>query len=441
MAKIAPQDVIPTIRKHLIGDGFEFVVDMKKSQGSEIIDAITGRALLDFYSCFASNPIGFNHPKMKEEAFLDKLMWCAVHNITNSDLFSEYKAEFVDYFWKTAAPKQMKYMFMIAGGGLGIENALKASFDWKYQINRQQGDTRGTGTKVMHLTGAFHGRTGYTMSLTNTDPVKTERFPQFNWPRIDAPWVAFPDQGKAHEDLLKREAKALEQAKAHIATDSHDIAAFIMEPIQGEGGDNHFRAEFMRAMQSLCHENDIMFILDEVQTGVGMTGKMWAYEHYGIEPDMLVFGKKMQVCGFLCSDRIDSIEKHVFNSSGRINSTWGGTLVDMVRAQRYLEIIHEDNLLENAEKTGAVLLKELEGLVKAHKELLSNPRGKGLMCAFDVKTQEQRNKLRNACYDEGLLVLNCGHNTIRFRPALNLTPEEAKKGVALVDEAISVIPA
>lgn len=439
MAKIAPKDVIPTIRKHLIGDGFEFVVDMKKSQGSVIVDAITGRELLDFYSCFASNPIGFNHPKMKDKAFLDKLMWTAVHNITNSDLFTEYKAEFVDFFWKTTAPKHMKYMFMVAGGALGIENALKAAFDWKVQLNRKHGDTRGTGSKVLHLQGAFHGRSGYTMSLTNTDPIKTEHFPKFIWPRIDAPAVVFPDKGKAHEDLLKREAKVLEQAKAHIHLDGHDIAAFIMEPIQGEGGDNHFRGEFMKSMQDLCRENDIMFIVDEVQSGVGLTGKMWAFEHFGIEPDMLVFGKKMQVCGFLCSDRIESVEKHVFNNSGRINSTWGGTLIDMVRAQRYLEIIHEDKLVENAEKTGALLLKELENLVKAHKDLLSNPRGRGFMCAFDVATVEKRNKIRSACYDEGLLVLNCGEKSIRFRPGLNLSPDEARRGVAMIDKAIAKI--
>ena len=439
MAKIAPKDVISTIRKHLIGDGFEFVLDMKKSQGSYIVDAISGRKLLDFYSCFASNPLGFNHPKMKDKAFLDKLMWCAVHNVTNSDLFTEYKAEFVDYFWKTTAPKSMKYMFMIAGGGLGIENALKAAFDWKSQINRKHGDTRGLGTKVLHLTGAFHGRTGYTMSLTNTDPVKTDNFPKFNWPRIKAPAIQFPDTGAAHEDLLKREAFALHQAKANIMTQGSDIACFIMEPIQGEGGDNHFRPEFAKAMLELCRENDIMFIVDEVQSGVGLTGKMWGYEHFGIEPDMMVFGKKMQVCGFLCSDRIETVEHHVFNTSSRINSTWGGNLVDMVRSQRYLEIIHEDNLVKNAETTGALLVKELEKLAKKHPKLISNVRGQGLMCAFDVATADQRNKLRGQCYEEGLLVLSCGERSIRFRPALNLTPDEVKEGIKLMEVALKKV--
>lgn len=439
MTKIAPSDVIVTIRKHLIGDGFEFVVDMERSRGSYIVDAISGRRLLDFYSCFASNPLGFSHPKMKDAAFLDKLIWCAVHNVTNSDLFTEYKAEFVDYFWRAAAPQGMKYMFMIAGGALGIENALKASFDWKAQLNRKRGDTRGLATKVLHLKGAFHGRTGYTMSLTNTDPAKTENFPKFDWPRIDNPAIAFPDQGARHDDLLKREAKALEQAKAHILTDGDDIAAFIIEPIQGEGGDNHFRGEFLRAMQDLCRENDIMFIVDEIQTGVGLTGKMWAFEHFGLEPDMIVFGKKMQVCGFLCGERIDAAFKHVFNTSGRINSTWGGNLVDMVRAQRYLEIIQEDNLLANAESTGNLLLSELKAFQERHEGLISNARGRGLMCAFDVKTSEQRKLLREKAYEVGLLILACGERSIRFRPALNITPDEVKEALKLLDQAVAQV--
>lgn len=436
MPRITPTEVIPTIRKHLIGDGFEFVLDMEKSHGSSIIDKLTGRRLLDFYSCFASNPIGFNHPKMNDAAFREKLMDAALHNVTNSDLFTELKAEFVDYFWRTTAPDGMKYMFMVAGGSLGIENALKAAFDWKAQLNRRRGDTRGLGTKVLHLTGAFHGRSGYTLSLTNTDPVKTEHFPKFNWPRIKAPKIEFPNEGAAYENLLKREAFALHQAKANIMTQGADIAAFIMEPIQGEGGDNHFSAEFMRGMQELCNDNEIMFIVDEVQTGVGLTGKMWGFEHFGVQPDMMVFGKKMQVCGFLCGERIETVEKHVFNTSSRINSTWGGNLVDMVRAQRYLEIIHEDKLVQNAAETGALLVDALVDLQSRHSHLISNARGRGLLCAFDVTTTEQRNHLRQLCYEEGLLVLSSGDRSIRFRPALNLTSGEVTEGVELLEKAI-----
>ena len=399
-------------------------------------DALTGRELLDFYSCFASNPIGFNHPKMGDKNTLKRLTQTAVHNVTNSDLFTTYKAEFVETFFKLAAPPEMKYMFLIAGGGLAVENALKAAFDWKVQRNRMTGDSFGRGTKVMHFRGAFHGRTGYTMSLTNTDPVKTEHFPKFEWPRIENPYVVFPDKGKNRDDLKRREKLALKQAKHAIYREGSDIAAMILEPIQGEGGDNHFRGEFLKVLQDLCNENEIMFIVDEIQTGMGLTGKMWAYEHFGLKPDMICFGKKAQVCGFLSSDRIDTVDHHVFNTSGRINSTWGGNLVDMVRCQRYLEIMEEDKLVQNAADMGALMLDELNKLAKKH-PVITNVRGRGLMCAFDMPTAAERNKLRVALYEAGILVLNSGVRSIRFRPTLIITKEEVERGVAGIGEVLS----
>jgi len=435
--RIKPEQVIPTVREHLIGDGFEFVLDMEKSHGSRLYDALGKRELLDFYSCFASNPIGFNHPKMREKGFLADLMQAAVHNVTNSDLFTTLKAEFVKDFFAQAAPPQMKYMFMIAGGALGIENALKASFDWKTQLNRQRGDTKQLPLKVLHLREAFHGRTGYTMSLTNTDPVKTDLFPKFDWPRIDNPKVVFPDEGRNHQELLRREKKALEQAKHALFTSGSEIAACIIEPIQGEGGDNHFRGEFLRELQTLCRENDAMFILDEVQTGMGLTGKLWALEHFGLEPDMLCFGKKTQVCGFFCSGRIDSVEHHVFNSSGRINSTWGGNLVDMVRCRKYLEIVKEDRLVNNAAQVGKALLGELLALQKKRPKLVSNARGRGLMCAFDLPTRKQRDELRKALFESGLIILACGDRSIRFRPALNITADDIYTGMKIIDRTLA----
>ncbi len=436
MLTIKPDKVIPAIREHLIGDGFEFVLDLEKSHGNRLTDALTGRELLDFYSCFASNPLGFNHPKLQDEGTLARLTQSAVHNITNSDLFTSYKAEFIETFYRMAAPPGMRHMFLIAGGALAVENALKAAFDWKVQLNRQRGDTRNLGTKVLHLRDAFHGRSGYVLSLTNTDPAKTDRFPKFDWPRIDSPRIVFPDEGENHQDLLRREQKALEQAKQAVYRYGPDIAACIVEPIQGEGGDNHFRGEFLRELQALCNENDIMFILDEIQTGFGMTGRMWALEHFNLQPDMLCFGKKAQICGFLCTDKIETVERHVFNTTGRINSTFGGNLVDMVRCQRYLEIIEEDNLIENASRMGEVLLNELHKLQEKHPKLVSNARGRGLMCAFDLPTVARRDTLRRELFNAGMLILGCGERTIRFRPTLIVTEEEIGEGIEIIDKTL-----
>jgi len=419
----------------MIGDGFEFVVDFEKSHGSFVHDALTGREFLDFYSCFASSPLGFNHPKMNAPEVREAITVSGLNNITNSDLFTTLKAEFVETFYRKAAPERMPHLFLIAGGALAVENALKAAFDWKAKLNRARGQTGRREMKVIHLREAFHGRSGYTLSLTNTDPVKTDLFPKFDWPRIDNPKIVFPDRGENHQDLLRREARALEQMKHAILTFGDDVAACIVEPIQGEGGDNHFRGEFLREVQRLCNENDVMFIVDEIQSGLGITGRMWAYEHLGLEPDMLCFGKKMQVCGFVAGDRIDQVEDNVFRVSGRINSTWGGNLVDMVRSRFYIDIIDQDRLVDNAALMGDVLLGELERLAERHPHLISNVRGRGLMCAFDLPTVRLRDELRRSLFEKGVLILACGERSLRFRPLLTVSAEEIGRGIARLDEA------
>jgi L-lysine 6-transaminase len=146
------------------------------------------------------------------------------------------------------------------------------------------------------------------------------------------------------EDLIERENKSIREIKQAFINNPDDIAAIIIEPIQGEGGDNHFRPEFLQRLRDIANEEDALLIFDEVQTGVGLTGTMWAHEQLGVKPDILAFGKKMQVCGILATNRVDEVPDNVFRVSSRINSTWGGSLTDMVRATRYLEIIQEDNI-------------------------------------------------------------------------------------------------
>ncbi len=435
--KIDAKDIISTVRDHLIGDGFEFVLDLEKSQGSYMIDKLTGKRILDFYTCFASNPLGFNHPKMTDANTLAKLTTCAVNNVTNSDLFTEFKAEFVKTCFEKAAPSYMKYMFNIAGGSLAVENAMKAAFDWKAQKNYIAGDTYPHELSIMHFKHAFHGRSGYTMSVTNTDPSKTDLFPKFNWPRIENAFVKFPDEGALHEDTLRREKLALDQAKNLILSTGNTIAALLIEPIQGEGGDNHFRTEFLQELQALCNENNILFIVDEVQSGMGITGKMWAHEHHDLTPDILCYGKKAQVCGVLAGDRMDEIEHHVFNTSGRINSTWGGNLVDMVRCQRYLEIYEEDNLVENAANMGAVMLKGLQEIAANNPGFISNPRGKGLFCAFDVVNAAKRNEIRQKCYENNMLILPCGTRSLRFRPAMCIQEADVLKAMNILGDVVA----
>ncbi|HEX3070227.1 MAG TPA: L-lysine 6-transaminase, partial [Thermoanaerobaculia bacterium] len=371
-------DVHNVLSRHMLADGYEVVMDLPRSKGSWLFDARRGRSVLDFFTNFASCPIGYNHPRLDNPEFRDRIATAAINKPANSDIYTTYMAEFVETFARLAVPPSLnKHMFFIEGGALGVENALKSAMDWKIRKNLRKG-IADRGTQIMHLREAFHGRTGYTLSLTNTDPRKTQYFPKFDWPRIDNPKLRFP----IDDDVEQREQASLAQAKQFLADRKDEIAAFIMEPVQGEGGDNHFRPEYFRAIRQLCDENDMLLIFDEVQSGVGLTGKMWAFQHYGIEPDMICFGKKTQVCGCLVGPLVDREPENVFKVSSRINSTWGGSLVDMVRAARYLEIIEAERLVDNARVVGDHLLLGLRGLEKELGGLVTNARGRGLMIAF-----------------------------------------------------------
>ena len=438
MRRIEPKNVHTTIGKHMLADGMNIVLDLEKSHGTYIHDSLSGRDYLDFFSFFASAPVGHNNPKLVNAEFMEKLGKVAINNVTNSDLYTVEMASFVDTFTEFAMPDYMPHLFLIAGGALGVENALKAAFDWKVQKNFAKGYTREVGTKVIHFKDAFHGRTGYTMSMTNTAAVvKHKWYPKFNWPRIINPAVKFPLNEENLKAVVKAEELAVNQIKTAIKEHGDDIAALIIEPIQGEGGDNHFRGEFFRALRYICDENDIFLVYDEIQTGVGLTGKLWCYQNFeGAEPDALAFGKKTQVCGVMVSRRIDEVENNVFKVSSRLNSTWGGNLVDMVRAEKYLEIIREENLIDNAAKMGVLILEKLEAVQSEFSEVISNARGRGLMIAFDLPSSAHRDRLIGGLMENGLAVIGCGYKTIRFRPPLNVKEEEVNLAMDILSKSL-----
>jgi L-lysine 6-transaminase len=428
-----PKDVHKTLSKYMLADGFDLVLDLKKSYGCRVYDSKSKKNFLDGFSFFASAPLGCNHPKLTTKEFINKIGNVSINKPTNSDLYTVEMAEFVDSFVRYAMPDNFKHLFFISGGALAIENGLKTAFDWKTRKNIEKGLGDTLGKQVIHFKEAFHGRSGYTLSLTNTFNIdKIRYFTKFNWPRIINPKITFPLNNENTKNVENLEKKAISEINNAILENPNDIAALIIEPIQGEGGDNHFREEFFIELRKICDESEIMFILDEIQSGVGLTGKMWAYEHFDFKPDIVAFGKKTQVCGIMVNNRVDEIEDNVFKVSSRLNSTWGGNLTDMVRCQKYLEVIDEENLVENARIQGKRLLSGLEELGDKYSHVISNVRGRGLMCAFDLKTPEKRDELRKKLYSNGLIVLGCGENTIRFRPALIISEEE-------VDEALDII--
>ena len=436
-AAISPQQVHGVLGRHVLADGFRLVYDTRASHGSWIVDARTGEEYLDLYTFFASSPLGSNPRGLADDPeFMAVLAEAAANKPANPDMYTTHYAQFVETFARVLGDPALPHLFFVEGGALAVENARKTAFDWKSRRNEAAGRSPELGTQVLHLTQAFHGRSGYTLSLTNTEPAKTARFPKFGWPRIDVPAVRFPVADYLAE-TEEAEARALAQARAAFEANPHDIACFLAEPIQGEGGDNHMRAEFLKAMQNLCHEYDALFVLDEVQTGVGLTGTAWAYQQLGLQPDIVAFAKKVQLGGVMAGRRVDEVPDNVFAVSGRINSTWGGGLADMVRSRRLLEIIERDALIDHAATAGAWLLAELRALGERHPDLASNIRGRGLMCAFDLPDGPARDTAVRLLREEHVIVLPCGELTIRFRPTLDVTEQELAFGLAALDRVLA----
>ena len=434
-AAVTPGDVHPLLARHLLVDGFELVLDLERSQGSRLVDARDGTAYLDLFTFFASSALGMNHPALAADPeFRAELLQAALSKPSNSDVYTVAMARFVETFARVLGDPALPHLFFVEGGALAVENALKVAFDWKSRWNGAHGIDSALGTRVLHLREAFHGRSGYTMSLTNTDPVKTERYPTFDWPRIDNPYLRADLPEAVQRD---REGAALSRARAAFAAHPHDIACAIVEPIQGEGGDHHFRPQFLGALQELCHAHDALFVVDEVQTGCGLTGTAWAYQQLGLAPDVVAFGKKTQVCGVMAGGRVDEVPDNVFAVSSRINSTWGGGLTDMVRARRILEVVEADGLVPRAAALGRRLLTQLRNLADRHPGA-ADPRGRGLMCALTLESPALRDRVvERLRVDERVLMLGCGTRSLRFRPALTVTEQELAAGVAALDRVLT----
>jgi L-lysine 6-transaminase len=428
---LSPSKVLEEIEQHVLLDGFKIVVDLDKSRGSYLHNAVSGKQLIDLYGFFGSMPVGFNHPYFDDPAVQRDLIRAAKVKIANSDVYSEGYAEFVETFERVVGLAPLERYLFIEGGAMAVENCLKAAMDWKVRKNMAAGHGE-RGTQVLHFRRAFHGRSGYTMSLTNTDPRKTDLFAKFDWPRVSCPHIDFSlPESQREADVIEREAKAEREIRGFVDQRNIDICAIIIEPIQGEGGDNHFRGEWLQKLRTICNENDILLIFDEVQCGMGATGRNWCCEHFNVVPDLMAFGKKAQVCGVMAGPRLDEVKDNAFRLSSRLNSTWGGNFTDMVRSTHFLRIIEKEQLVQNAGKVGGYFLDQLRALQREEPRI-SAARGRGLFLAFDLPDAKTREEFWKGFFDLGVLTLRSGENSIRFRPPLDITAR-------VIDEAMDAM--
>jgi L-lysine 6-transaminase len=433
-----PARVHEVLKRHMLADGLPIVFDLERSQGARLVDAKTGEDYLDFFTCFASWPIGYNHPGLSDPDFLARLRSASVNNPSNADLYTTLLADFVETFATKVTPPGFPHHFWVTGGALAVENALKVAFDWKARkigLDRVQDD--GASLSVLHFRQAFHGRSGYTLSLTNTVPSKTALFPKFPWPRVHNPAIEFDLEGRIANDVEAEEARASREIAAAFERHRDRIAAIVIEPMQGEGGDNHFRPEFLASLRRHADEREALLVFDEVQTGFFGSGKPWMWQHLGVAPDVVAFGKKSQVCGLYASPRVDEVADNVFAVPSRINSTWGGNLADMVRSQRFIEIILEEDLARRVALRGARFVEGLRALGR-ERGTISNVRGIGSLVAFTLETPELRKQTLDRLRSKRVLALASGERAIRFR--LSFVVTEAEIDTAL-ERIASVLPA
>ncbi len=420
---IKATEVLDVLRRHQLVDGYHHIFDMKKSHGVWLHDAANNKEYLDGFTNFASWPIGYNHPAMADPEFVETMKLAAVNNPANSDIYTRQMAEFVSAFATKVTPKGFPHHFWVAGGALAVENALKTAFDWKARKLGRTMTDNSDDLVVLHFKDAFHGRSGYTMSLTNTDPVKVALFPKFKWPRVHNPAIEFDLEGDIANDIEASEKQTEEELKAAFAEYRDRIAAIIIEPLQGEGGDNHFRPQLFRMLRKYADEQEAMLVFDEVQTGFFGSGKPWMWQHHDVAPDIVAFGKKSQVCGIYANKRVDEVKGNVFATSSRINSTWGGSLTDMVRCRKFIDIILTGKLADNITAMGALFVEGLR-TIAGDNGAFANVRGVGSLIAFTLEKVETRDAMIKHLSDHGVMALKSGPRAIRFRLPLVISEAE-----------------
>ncbi len=421
------------------------IIDDAKSQGVHLVDA-DGNVLLDLFANFALGALGYNHPALLAVARSDAFARAAA-NPTSTPFVTS--ASWFDALARIQrfAPKGMESIYCVDAGGEGVESALKAAFIVHAERRRQRlgqpanplelgdhalhrvMDNAGSDAVVVSFAGAFHGRGLGPLSATHSKPIHKADLPAFPWPTAPFPANRFPLARHADENE-KREADALRELERILDAHEGKVAAVLIEPIQSEGGDRHASASFYRAVQALASAAGAAFILDEVQTGVGGSGAIWAHEHFDLPkpPDMVAFGKKMQMGGFFAG------EAYTIKQFGRMYQTRNGDRARAMLGAATLEAIESGRLLDNVREVGASFLAALEALAEKYPKLVSEPRGRGFLLAFDLPTPAARDDFLKRSLARGVFASYTGTRSVRLRPHLITTRAD-------VDDAIGVFDA
>lgn len=425
--------MLDELGRYVIATPYPFVLDLERCEGMWLT-TVDGQRLFDWAGYYGSKLIAHNHPGLYEPDYVKRLVRAANNKVANPDFLTK---ECLDYYRMLyrVAPEVMRNdqleIYAVNSGAEAVENMMKylvAKYNLKRAQNRQSVGNR----RFLYFEHAFHGRTVFALNVTQTvDPVATRDFHGLSLSgNVKLPFPAF-DGGATHAENMSNAVRALEQVESALKLMADEIVGIIVEPIQGAGGHRVALPEFFQGLSRLAHEHGTYLAFDEVQTGLGATGKMWAIDHFDLpySPMAIATGKKFGTGVVYMYEPLEDI--------GVLDSTWGGTLGDMVRVVREMEIVEQEGLIERAATNGERLADGLRRLVAKYSPMLTNVRGLGLYQGVSLDSPARKARLIEVAREEfGLLLLGAGKRSIRTRPNLSVTAEEIDRFLALLDAGL-----
>lgn len=389
--------IVSYINTHCLESTFTYPLVVANGHGCYIED-IDDNIFLDFASNIGVSQLGYSHPDIMQ--VLQKYSKMSALKIAGQDFYSEEHANLAKAVL-SIMPENFK-VFFVNSGAEAVENAIKFAY-------RARGPLTG-----VSCYGAFHGRTLGALTFTYSKPVQKKNFPEFPVKRIR---FCTKDDDPNIDEISK------------ILDEQKDVAFIITEVVQGEGGYNIASKKFIQNLYRAAREHDIPLIIDEVQSGMGRTGEWWAWEHYGIKPDIMTTAKGLQVGATLFDVKYDPHER------GVKSSTWGGGhRIDMAVGATVIEVIKRDRLLDNAKKMGGILLKRLAEFVGKHGAI--DARGLGLMIGVEYESKEKRDQVLQNAFKNGLILLPAGEKAMRVIPPLIITEKEIDEGIEILSKSL-----
>jgi 4-aminobutyrate aminotransferase len=393
------ESIVKKTKKFCVETTFAYPLVIKSGFGCYLED-VDGKLYLDFNSNVCSCAIGYNHPEILDT--IRNFVGIGAHKIAGQDFYSKEQADLAEELLKVV-PRNLSRVLFVNTGAEAVENAIKFAF-------RKKGPLPG-----VSCTGAFHGRTIGALTFTDSKAVQKKNYPEINHEVIK--FCTKDDDAEVNglHDLIEKEW----------------LPAFmIVECVQGEGGYNIASKKFIRNLRKTSKEHGFPLIIDEVQSGLGRTGKWWSFEHFGIKPDIITSAKALQVGAVVSSKQYDPQEP------GAVSSTWGGgSRIDLAVGLKTIEIIRHERLLDNAKKIGNHMIKRLREMKNKY-PIISNVRGLGLMIGVEFSKEIYKDLIPKMAFKKGLLVLGCGRKAIRIVPPLIITRDEADKGLDILEDVI-----